>query len=238
MFLFKKKKIILDCFTYDKAIYEHYKITKSTNFYPDWWKNMPKDFESNGFLMQTFKKCTGLIDTFKTGFMIPMWTDFAISTEKGIIKWLPADKKTNAHYHDSRQYKDYANDETHANLKLESPWHLKTKELIPFYFKKPFYNYKPFDNFTILEGVMDFKYNTTTHINLFVDISKKDHFVIKQSDPIVHLIPLTENEVVLKHHLISKEDYNVMNLDNVFTNRYNSFKKIQDKKCPFHFEKI
>lgn len=35
MFWFKRKKIIVDCFTYRKSVFELYKIRKSIHFYPD-----------------------------------------------------------------------------------------------------------------------------------------------------------------------------------------------------------
>ena len=50
MFLFKKRKIVVDAFTARPAIFDTAKIQEATKFLPEWWKNLPskvKDVLSN-----------------------------------------------------------------------------------------------------------------------------------------------------------------------------------------------
>ena len=43
MILFKKSKIVVDCFTYNTTVKELFPIARAINFFPDWWKQMPKE---------------------------------------------------------------------------------------------------------------------------------------------------------------------------------------------------
>ena len=50
-----------------------------------------------------------------------------------------------------------------------------------------------------------FYYQHATHINLLIQDNKEIFIPFKQ--PILHLIPLTEREVVVHHHLVSEVEF-------------------------------
>ena len=41
MFLFKKKKVVLNCYTYRPDVYSYFPIERSSKHIPEWWKKLP-----------------------------------------------------------------------------------------------------------------------------------------------------------------------------------------------------
>jgi hypothetical protein len=67
IFIFKKPKLVIDCFTDRPGVFNFSKIDYAHKFYPEWWKQTPKSFIENIYEMSTIKKCRGIIDTYKQG---------------------------------------------------------------------------------------------------------------------------------------------------------------------------
>ena len=86
--IFKNKEIVLDCFTDSKFTLENFPIAKSENFYPEWWKNLPKEYKENKnfWPTSTMKRCKGIIDFYQNSFTIPLWSDLMLSVENQNIK--------------------------------------------------------------------------------------------------------------------------------------------------------
>ena len=90
-FFFKRKKIVVDCFTDNYSINELFPIQTANNFYPDWWKNLPKTYDAMNkwglrVSQSTMKKCPAIIDLYKTGFIMPLWSDLQILSDDKNIK--------------------------------------------------------------------------------------------------------------------------------------------------------
>jgi hypothetical protein len=60
-----------------------------------------------------------------------------------------------------------------------------------------------YNDFSIPSGFTNFKYNNAAHV--FILIPKKEgseqEFIINKNDPLAHIIPLTEKEIVLTHRV-------------------------------------
>lgn len=105
-------------------------------------------------------------------------------------------------------------------------------------FTNMYWNHRPIENFVIPPGIVNYKYQHTTHINMFLSLKEKKTFSLNAGDPMVYLLPLSEKEIVLKHHLVSMNEFN-----NYFRTKIsflNSYRKraniIKSKgKCPFGF---
>lgn len=238
IFIFKRKKVVLDCFTYDKNLYDYYQIDKASNFYPNWFKNLEKDYQDNLVRPSTIKRCVGILDTYKTGFIFPMWSDLIIKIQDGSYQWLFAHNKSIADVSDHRQWNSYINPQEYGHLKINSIWRIKSKQDIKFYFTHPYWNHNPINSYSIVSGMLNFKYQFNTSINMFIDLKENRTIEIKQGTPLIHLMPLTEKEIVLKHHIISYEEYHNDSLNFTFNNAYQKQKKMMDdkeKKCPFNF---
>jgi hypothetical protein len=242
IFFFKKQKLVVDCFTYRQDIYKHNPIDYASKFYPSWWKNTPSSFKNDFYEASTIKKCSGIIDTYQKGFMIPLWNDFAFKVENKKIFWTHADHESQCEAHDHRQWQTYADINKYSNLKIISPWLMKCKNDINFYFTKPFWNHPLNTPYHILSGVSNMKYNHGTNILLMIDNHKDYDCTMEAGTPIVHIVPFTEKKLIIKNHLIDISEFEKMDSERwklkkfvgAYLKSVSNIKK-QDKKCPFHF---
>jgi hypothetical protein len=238
MFIFKRPKVVIDCFTDLPHVYKYNKIDYANNFYPEWWKNTPKEVKHKFWTISTVKKCRGLIDSYGQGYMLPLWTDIAFNIDNKSCEWQCADYKTEIITHNSKTWDTFADPNDYIQLKLMSPWHCTSNKYIKHQLIKPFWNHPLNSPYIISEGVLDFKYTYAANINLFIDMTRNQSFTIKAGTPMIQFIPLTEKEVVLKHHLLSADEFN-KKFVKVFT--FNDWYKIyknkidSEAKCPFNF---
>lgn len=251
-FSFKPKTIVIDCFTTDSMIYELYPIKKSVYFYPDWWKNLPKTVNQKSalnakeFLVTpagTMKYCDGFINLFNSGFIIPLWSDVAIkSSLNGIsYRFSTANEESKIITHPQHQHgKLYFEEYNHG--KIECPWYVREKTGVKFHFIQPMWNQIQYLNdIHILPGTVDYKHNHRCHINaLFAKNSK--NILLSAGTPIAQILPLSENKIEIKNHIVSQEEY--LNLSRCKLNQHAfvasslKAKKIvekQESKCPFNF---
>jgi len=220
---------------------EFFSFKKANEFYPEWWKKLPKEnLDANFYPAPTMKTCTGLIEHYQNGLILQMWSDVMFEMESygnKNFKWQFADERTLAEEHNASQYRGYLNDHTldFSHIKIISPWYVYCKEEIPFLFlDAPWHGMN--DNYRMMPGTLDFKYQHSTNINLFLrHKEQKNRFMIEAGTPIIHLVPLSEKKLIVHHHLISEEEYFKKEKasrpikfigDNIFS------KKLS--KCPFH----
>jgi len=238
MFFIRNKKIVIDCFTSDKSVYDFASIQKASNFYPSWFKKMPSSYEVNNHLSPTIKTCDGLINYYQHGMIIPLWSDLSIRIEEKKYFWFFSDNKTMAESHNSQQWQNYTDPSNVAHLKIISPWAFKCKEKIMFLFKKPYWNFEPFIDIDIVDGITDYKYQTTTNINMFLKINQNKRIDIKFKTPIAHIIPLSDRDIEIRNHLVDMKEFSNIHSTPILTflNNYQSVKKEKiknEKKCPF-----
>jgi hypothetical protein len=241
MFLFKKKKIILDCFTYNSSAYEYGKIERASKFYPDWWKNTPKENPNKPpiGISTTNKTCPGFIENYQYGVMLPLWTDLTISvngTEKS-YRWQYADMESRIEIHGGAQWDTYADPNTHIHLKIITPWLIKCKEDVPFMYMRPYWNYQPFSSISVPTGIVNYKYQHGTNFNMYINTTLDAHIELKHGDPLAHMIPIDNREVTIHNHLIDNKEYDKIFAKLKFNGNYNRVKKLmqeKESKCPFH----
>lgn len=247
MIFFKRKEIVVDCFTNLNSAYNFFPIQESSKFLPNWWKNTSKYIPVNDiysiFNDKTLKSCNGLIDTYREGFMIPLWSDLLITVKDKIASCVFADQKSYTNVHSPQQWNTYADPNEVGHIKIASPWKIKTKSNIKFFLTKPYWNYKMLEDFSILSGTLSFKYQHESNINMFINLEKNKNLIIEANSPLAHIIPLTENKVIFKNHLIDDKEFNSFSDKFIFGGSYD-FKKSflnrlekTEKKCPFGFGK-
>jgi hypothetical protein len=245
MFFFKKPKIVVDCFTDDNQIGELYPIQHINKFIPDWWKKLPNLLnllnENNVEIpVSTMKYCVGFNNTYSAGMVIPMWTDFFISNSHDRQEYQFADRISELTQHDTAQWGDSF--KNHFHVKLISPWVLKEKTGVNWVFTELFYNSNnSLDTHRIMPGIVEYKYQHVTHINMLIKKSDGDRLNFSAGDPMVHLIPMSDKNIKIKTHIVSTDEHSKLRgIPNTFTNYYNKKKKIMqrnEKKCPFGFGK-
>jgi len=248
MFWFKPKEIVVDCFTYHHSIYDYYKPLNASKFIPDGWKKLPKTFEVKTFpnnpnsnLMSevpTIKTCNGFINLYRTGFIIQNHCEIIIEADANAnINASSSDPNISfISQHQSYQlWDDIFKEYTH--VKLTTPWYMVEKTGVKFMYSKCTWNdTNVADNFHVVSGILDFKIQHNSHINFYM--KKNSILRLYAGQPVAHIIPLSENKIKLKHHLISREEYSNRFIFSPATKLYSEFLRIKTKKeCPFGFGK-
>jgi hypothetical protein len=249
MFWFKKKKIVVDCFTPFKSVYELYKIDRAITFFPEEVKILPNYYsieEPNtkiSYEAATIRKCIGLQELYKVGYILPMWTDFicdpiSSSQSRSAVALMHPPFYYNVH--DKTQWNGFF--DNHIHVKLASPWKIVEKSGVKFTWSSPTWNlHKHIENFSVVPGIVTYDYQSDTNVNIFVNKTAKK-FTIDSGTPMAHMTPISDGEVVLKNHLISAEEHAKIGIPSDFSalrpERYLRWKNENKKaKCPFGFGK-
>lgn len=250
MFIFKKKPIHVDCFVDNYGVANIYPVAEAVHYIPMWWKNMAKTFtdrSDSGVKIETgtIKICSGFIDLYKTGLIIPMWSDVALKT-KADGTWAAAFPDTSLNFcivtHRAEQYgNDVFNPYIH--MKFVSPWVFKEKTGVKFLFHGCSWNIIPmFQGIHVVPGMVEYKYQVNTNVNVFVE--KRDRQLnIPAGMPFAHCVPLSDRPVKVHVQLTDKNEINKLRHENIagvstFLYRHKIMKKFNEKKakCPFYSE--
>jgi hypothetical protein len=256
MFLFKKKKIVLDCFTTDSFAHEYAPISRATDFYPEWWNNIDNTYMLNTSIISTMKHCRGFIDLYKDSIIIPFWGKLKIDISDNIrknVKWecnYEIYTKQPIQVHNELEYKGFTNN-CYQHMKIISPWKCRTNKYVKFILTDPLYNRTDLNEYSVLPGVVDFKYQTSTHVNIMTEYKNDDRFIIFDPlTPMAMLTPISEENIIIKTHLIDFSEY--QNLDKLHRliaqfdplKKYSKTKMFLNEhenrnkpKCPFGFGK-
>ena len=102
---------------------------------------------------------------------------------------------------------------------------------------------KYIDHISVLPAVVDYKYQHDTNINFFVlNTDQPKEFVIESLSPLVMMHPMTEDNIIIKNHLVDEKEYNrLYNIDSMFIKDdrplYKQRKRKRDQidklECPF-----
>lgn len=270
MFWIKKKKIVVDCFTYVSPAYELFPIRKATRYYPDIIKKMPSfvqgDYpelreQKTNIAVQTptVKMCTGINELYKQGAIIPLWVDVKY-TPKDFMNNKSALALTEPWYQDKIQshpkQQFVGMFDNYIHTKLIGVWNLNTKSNIKFVWMPAIYNINNFSpDFFIPPGVTFYDWQAQTNVNAFIR-KGADDFILRAGMPLIHIIPLTEDEVEYRCHKIHYDEFNRKNqvsplypsfINGVKWNRFWKDKAQKERmdaedaaerrKCPFGFGK-
>jgi hypothetical protein len=118
---------------------------------------------------------------------------------------------------------------------------IKCKEEIEFVFNgNPWALNNP-EQVIIPPGVINFKYQNTVNINMFIRMNGVQKTKLNAGLPLVHLFPMTEREVEIKNHCVDEQEYikierlGTMNFSHKSYLQHKKIKKDAEKtpKCPF-----
>lgn len=249
----RSKKIVVDCFTVLDYVYDFTPIDHGTKFFPDWWKETGSTCQDGNNL--TIKNCIGVIDYYKKSLVIPSWFEMELTIyprndpERRSYFYESSNRHTvDKQSHHASQFEKFALDNG-QNMKLDSPWCMKTKENLFWTWTQPTWNMRNnLRNFTMLPAVVNYKYQHSTNVNFFImNEDEEKHAYIAPNTPLIMLHPMTDKEIEIKKHLVSEKEYQrLMNMDNLFLRRtakenakiYGLKKNFIDKmECPIKHEK-
>ena len=246
MFFFKKKEIVVDAFTTNHSAFSNFPIDRSSKFFPDWWKKLPsyntRDVSGIEIPSSTIRKCDGLIDLYKNGFMLPLWTDLIIETDTtGKWKYISA-LEMKIVEHARNQYGSSFDEYIH--FKLFSPWLIREKTGVNFTYIPPMWNNVNYWNHIhFLPGTVNYKTQSSSHVNVFVNKINQS-INLQAGMPLLHIMPNSDKKTIIKCHLVNKQEYDKLDLFlqyTSFNNNQRIFKKMIEKKeseskCPFGFK--
>lgn len=210
IFFFKKKPIHLYCATNRPEVFEYAPVQRASKFFPDWWKKLPSSMvDPQGFFSTaTMKSCPGFADLYGHGIMTPMWCDLAlqIGKEKSeFYRYQFSDMESSIQSHHPAQYGEAFSPLQYQHLKIMSPWAFYCEEQISFMTIEPIWDTLKFPSLRVLPGIVDYKYQSATHINLLIRRSDADQeILIPYLTPIYHVIPLSDRP--LKLHVSNDVD--------------------------------
>lgn len=241
-FLMSRTKVVVDAFTYHSTAYNMAPISKGSNHFPDWWKDLPARrtpaaLEQYDIKLSTLKRCNGLIDLYKNSLIIPLWSDLALAnteTDENLL-FTFADSISEIQRHERWQYEPALNNYKHG--KIIVPWMLKERTGINFTFIGSLWNLINItDRLHIPPGIANYRYQHAVNVNFFVEGSTPFKVLIPAGTGLVHLIPNTDKEVVVKNHQIDHSEYQKIyektGLMYKFSGNYTAMKKAQ-MQCPF-----
>jgi len=232
MFLFKNKKVVVDCFTTVGAIAREYPIKKSSHYVPKWWQDLEnvKHHSTDVGIdrpYSTMKSCSGFVHLFRNSWTIPLWSDFKIKTfdDGSWVYVTPQSLENQIHSKSAIQkhFPDQFSDafENYTHLKFASPWLLYEKTAVHFAMVSADWTLiSKLPDFRIPVGFLNFKYSMAPNINLFV--TKKNFlYELEAGTPMVYLIPITEKKVDFKTQVISESEYQKIVSKSIgFTNKF------------------
>lgn len=245
----KLRPINIDAFTYIESIYNYYSPKLSREYIPTWWKNLPTDFDepaSPSINHPTMKRCIGFIESFRHGFLVPLWSDLALDlfNEMGnvVYRYKFADNQSRIETHNNLQYNGFFNVNSMQHFKIVVPWRIREKSGIKFMISQPMWNMGNLNrDITVLGGISDFKYQDSCHFQLLVnypDIGKHNSILIPSDTPLMQITPINDRPVKIHTHLIDQSKYENAGLGIMkFTGNYLHRQKIIDRmeksKCPW-----
>jgi len=213
----RKKKIVLTCYAPSQHIIDFAPIAPASKHIPAWFKRMSRtvpdptiEEKLNNDVRRDVRRCPGFLDYWKHGFTIPMWSDIAI--EVGAIgtdayRYQYSDCISRADCHDMAQVDNFLDTTKWQHLKLSVPWQLACDEPVEFLLVKESWGVEELEHLHIPNGVLNFKYQKSVHINTFI---KRDdevkRFEIAYGTPLARIIPLSDRPVELRIVMATSED--------------------------------
>jgi hypothetical protein len=166
-----------------------------------------------------------------------MWSDLSVNVvEEDNYQWQFSDGVSSAYAHPQQEYTGFSGVKGYGHLKLVSPWLFKTKQDLNWVCTCPIYNVHNNSDFIFAQGLLNFKHQLSTNLQLFLNTQKPRTFLIPFST-VFMFTPMSEAKVVVHRHLVSEYDYNRMthsSILNTFVGKYGLHNRLQ--KCPYKDE--
>ena len=190
------------------GLLNNFPISHSAKYLPHGWKDLPiGKFDWNIFdSFPNVKSCMGILNTIKTGFVMPLWSDLALEWNNEGLRYRFADGISECGFHPSEQFPNFYSD--YYYLKLVSPWLLHSSENIKILCTNHFYSFNKPEPYITPYAILDTIHNwTSTNLFLFFKKEKEtQRLIIEAGTPILHFIPLTDKKIKIENVMISEEN--------------------------------
>lgn len=237
LFFFKKKPVEIIAFTGSDYTFAHEfsPIVPARDYLPEWFKKVPSSKFSWETLSKTntVKSCPGIINSLISGYIMPAWSDLAFKYDSESFRYQYSDNISKFDYHPEHQAPGFYDEYWH--FKMTSPWIIKTP--VRLQYSMPFYSWPSPFPIVMPPGIIP-PIGGFASVNVFLFCKKEKEIqqqLIKQGIPLLHILPITDQEVNFRCELLSTEEMkrvkNVVGTNNHFTSRglrnffYDKFKR-------------
>lgn len=209
IFKFLQKPITIDfLISEDLAhINEYWPIVPASKYIPSWWQKTPSssfDFEKMKPTLTT-KSCMGIIGSLTNGYILPLWSDLAISSSENSCTAQFSDLRSILMFHKNEESPGFYND--YHVLKIQSPWFLKSNENIKVAILDPFYLHSTPKPYIVPYGISELL-NKSFPINPFLFFPKiENKIIIENNVPLIQILPITDRPTVMKTIVLSRNEY-------------------------------
>ena len=185
------------------------------HFIPEWFKDIP----SNTEYAMTVKTCPSFPDYFSQGYIIPMWCDAKLKSDKNVWSWETSTPLVSWEHHGEGQFLNYTSASFNGVdgqfvFKAVSPWRIITPPGWSVLQLPLFYHFN--QEWSVLPGVVD---TDTIHlVNQQVLYHGNGREIqIKMGDPFVLYVPFKRSNK-LKHEIRyqTTEEIKKIDKDNLF----------------------
>lgn len=215
MHFFKRKKLILECFTDKRELITDAPIDKAHKYMPEWWKTLPKPCLKAGEMTANLnmRHCPGIVELYKNSIVIPLWSDLKIMMGSNAVepyeyRWQFSDGRSQIEVHSVEQRGVYLPNKNYQHLKLATPWALQANQKVKWTWFGATWNMDNPENIVIPPGIDKYYYQHSASINMFVPRSADTkEFVVPFRQPLVFIAPMSEEKVYIKHTLVTPQEF-------------------------------
>ena len=228
---------------------------ESSKYFPKWFSDLPLESKTKYSINENdihslkiddsfinVKKCTGITDFLKTGYLIPAWADFVFREERDgslYINWVENYySDTNYSFHGEGQYFTMPNKPIYGHFgKVFTPWAIKTDPGVSCLITHPvWHNNKSFTTTTAvfhtdvspLHIPWFFEWNYKIKTKMDVENLDIKNQVIPKGEPIILIVPFYRKKFSSKINYVSGQVFESMNE----SQRHLTHDTI-DNKCPY-----
>ncbi len=204
----RPKKIVLDCFCRSQQLAEMFAPRPAAM--PQWMLDKPGlvEEETLEHKVMSIRNCSAINELYASSLQLVAWADYdlLVDRDRGIYK---SDSTGNAESHPIEQYSGGFGGWAH--VKLLQPWFFQEKTGVQWSWQDDVYHRDDPGLYRILPGVVEYKYQHSTHVNLIVPRPRQSgvnyKIGIRAGDPLVLLRPEAHGaRVELRTHVCTEEE--------------------------------
>lgn len=202
--LFKRKNVLI-AKTDIHGLFERFPIMEANHCIPNWFKEMKPFHEITkcpiktiANLHGTVKNCYGVRSLLNTGFIVQAWSDmsFIVQPNGALLAKTALENKRFYELHNSDDAPGFLKNK--IIIKLYFPWFLYGNST-KFLYTPAVYHSRLSQKVFMPSGILEFKKQHAAHVFICADIKEHEYeILIKAGDPLMQLIPLDDEEVILK----------------------------------------
>jgi hypothetical protein len=241
MLNFLKKPITLSFYTNSVWAYERAQWQKAVLHKPQWWKDLPVATEERvlelGGEAANMKGCVGFNDLYNRSFVLPLWSDLIL--EIGGVQnpdywsYQFADNRSVVEVHPVSNRGDFLPHNQWQHFKLVSPWIATCEEDLSMMYTSASYHQKDPTRFFSPHATVNYKDQLNTDLHIFLKRSQTSRRELFKAGEIMSMVtPLTDRKVVIKHHLVSDDEFIKIHSSRMQRLSF-AFSYRKQQKCPF-----